>query len=110
MSKFTERAKELVGVSRIMNDREKGDTVIGDIVTMIDVEIIHGSKGDYAVYALEEYPENYFNGGLVVTDIAQEILADDELYADLTGEGLKVKFTKTKTRSGNDFTAMEIFD
>lgn len=110
MSRLSEMANAKMNGCALMTGREKAETVTDEIVTMTDIDIIKSEKGDFAVYLLKEKDGKYFNGGQAITELGKEILSDNELLEDLHTGGLKVRFTKTKTRSGRDFTSVEVFD
>ena len=110
MSRLSEMAKAKMNGCALMTRREKAETVTDEIVTMTDIDIIKSEKGDFAVYLLKEKDGKYFNGGKAITELGKEIVSDNELLEELHTSGLKVRFTKTKTRSGNDFTSVEVFD
>ena len=110
MSRLSEMAKVKMNGCALMTGREKAETVTDEIVTMTDIDIIKSEKSDFAVYLLKEKDGKYFNGGQAITELGKEIASDSELLEDLHTSGLKVRFTKTKTRSGRDFTSVEVFE
>lgn len=118
MKDFKRVASETTSGSFIYNDREKieKDLLIAtypDGVTVIGADLVNGENGVYAVAIFAENPKQYFNGGKALTDIVKE-WADgyedcEKMSDDLRASGgVKIKFTKTKTKSGHDFTAVTI--
>ena len=110
MSRLSEMAKAKMNGCALMTGREKAETITDEIVTLTDIDIIKSEKGDFAVYLVKEENGKYFNGGQAITELGKEIVSDEELMTDLHTNGLKVRFSKTKTRSGRDFTSVEVFD
>ena len=110
MSKLSKLAKSIIGGCEIMENREKSEQIMDEVVTITDMDILTGDKGNYAVYTLKEYPKNYFFGGKSLTLIAEEVKADSELMNELHTVGLRVSLKKVKTKKGNDFTQVELYD
>lgn len=127
-NRFSEIAKKVAdNNSFILQGREKLgiDEVIArypDGVTVIGVDLLKGQHGEYAAAIFAEEEGFYFNGGKAFTDIAKEwangYKAEGETYADmeaLTADltecgGVKMKFEKTRTQSGNNFTKVEVVE
>lgn len=118
MKDFKKVALDSVSGSFIYKDREKieKDLLIAtypDGVTITGADLVSGENGIYAVATFAENPKQYFNGGKALTDIVKE-WADgyedcETMSADLQQSGgVKVKLTKTKTKSGHDFTAVSV--
>lgn len=118
MKDFKKTALDSVSGSFIYKDREKIEkdllmATYPDGVTIVGADLVSGDNGIYAVAIFAENPKQYFNGGKAVTDIVKE-WADgyedcEAMSADLQASGgVKVKFTKTKTKSGHDFTAVSV--
>lgn len=118
MKDFRKAALDNVSGSFIYKDREKidNDLLIAtypDGVTVNGADLVSGENGVYAVAIFAENPKQYFNGGKALTDIVKE-WADgykdcETMSADLNKSGgVKIKFTKTKTKSGHDFTAVTL--
>lgn len=120
MKDFKNVAKENVSGSFIYNNREKieKDLLIATYpagVTVVGADLVTGENGVYAVCIFAENDKQYFNGGKAVTDIVKE-WADgyddlEKMSADLKASGgVKLQFSKTKTKSGRDFTAVKVVD
>ena len=118
MKDFKKTAADTVSGSFIYKDREKIDkdlliATYPDGVTVTGADLVSGDNGIYAVAVFAENPKQYFNGGKALTDIVKE-WADgyddcEAMSADLQKSGgVKVKFVKTKTKSGRDFTAVSV--
>jgi hypothetical protein len=118
MKDFKKVAADSVSGSFIYKDREKIDkdlltVTYPDGVTVTGADLVSGENGIYAVAIFAENPKQYFNGGKALTDIVKD-WADgyedcEAMSADLQKSGgVKIKFTKTKTKSGHDFTAITV--
>lgn len=92
-----------------------------DGITVIGVDKLKGRHGDYAVGIFAEEDGFYFNGGSAFTQIVDEWAPGytedgsatdyEALSADLAeAGGVKMKFEKTKTQSGNNFTRIDIIE
>lgn len=125
---FKEVAKKIAdNNSPVLEGREKLsiDEVISrypEGVTVIGVDLLKGKHGTYAAAIFKEDDNFYFNGGKSFTEIVQEwaksyipegVTIPDcvSLSVDLEESGgVKMKFEKTKTQSGNNFTKVEVVD
>lgn len=118
MKDFKKVTQNSLAGSFIYKDRQKmeKDLLIAtypDGVTVTGADLVSGENGVYAVAVFDENDKVYFNGGKALTDIVKE-WADgyedcEAMSADLKASGgVKLKFTKTKTKSGHDFTAVTI--
>ena len=104
--------------SFIMEGREKigNDLLIAtypDGITITGADLITGENGQYAVCTFAENDKQFINGGKMLTDIVKEWLdgytGAEEMSADLKASGgVKMKFEKTKTKSGRDFVSVTI--
>lgn len=124
MSRFSERAKAHVAGSPVLENREKmsTDEIIARYpqgVTIIDFDFLNGKQGRYVVCAFKESPQNYFNGGKILTDIFEEFLTEysemvnplEACRKDFSDEGgLKVKLSHGRTKDGNNVTLVDIID
>lgn len=93
-----------------------------DGVTVTGADLLTGKHGTYAAATFAEEDGFYFNGGKSFTDIVKEwakpytpegstvpdcvIMSVDLAEAG----GVKMRFEKTKTQSGNNFTKVEVVD
>ena len=118
MKDFKKTAQAATSGSFIMEGREKIDTALliatyPNGVTINGADLINGDSGVYAACTFAENGTQYINGGKMLTDIVKEWLADyataEQMSADLAAQGgVKMKFEKTRTRSGRDFTTVTI--
>lgn len=119
-------AKEATESSFVMKNREKVDLddIIKDNpdgVTIIEADLMNGTDKNgnpevYPVLAIKEDKKVFFFGGCVVKQIVQKWLESfngdaQSMSAELTKSGgVKIKFTKGRTKSGNNITKCEIID
>lgn len=119
MKDFKKVAQDLQGGSFVYKDREKIDkdlliATYPDGVTIVGADLVTGDSGIYAVALFAENDRQYINGGKALTDIVKEWMVgynDDceKMSADLKASGgVKVKFVKTKTKTGHDFYLVSI--
>lgn len=119
MYNFTNKAKEaLLNSSKVIENHSKVTT--DDLIsaypagcTISAVDIIHGEKGDYAVFNIAERPDVYSNGGKVLTSIVKAWAEDFGDMAALNNElctsgGVKVVLSKSRTKKGQTFTKVDI--
>lgn len=121
---FAELARKATTLSALMEGRNKistkdiieqypdGVTVIGfDVVSTLD------NNGDINTYPIIEFAEDttkFFYGGKAMNDITTSWLAHFEGDIDACSNalkatgGVKVKFTNARTRTGRNFTRVEI--
>lgn len=128
---FKEAAQKTTLLSPIMVGRSKLETddIIGKELTIIafnfapkfDKEgtpIIDDSTGEpdeFGVVVFAEHPESYYCVGTVFTKVcktwAAAFSSAEEASDVLASEGgVKVKFTASKTKRGNNLTAVEIIN
>ena len=118
MKDFKKMAQVVTSGSFIMEDREKMETALliatyPEGVTINGADLINGKKGLYAVVTFAEDPTKFINGGKMLTDIVKEwsVGYDDlkTMSADLAASGgVKMKFEKSRTKSGSDFTVVTV--
>lgn len=128
---FKQVAQENTLLSGIMVGREKLETedildkeltVIGfDFAPKFDQQgkpIINDQTGEvdtFGVVVFKEYPDKYYCVGAVFTKVCHAWAAGFEspwrASAALANEGgVKVRFTSSKTKKGNNLTAVEILN
>lgn len=52
----------------------------------------------------------YYQGGTALTEMFYDIIVDEEMMSELHKDGLNIILTPKKTRGGNNFTAVEIWE
>ena len=94
----------------IMENRDKGETddLLGVIVTIRDLGFLTGDNGEYAVFILDEEPQQFFFGGKVLTEALKEFDADG-YHGEIQTEGLPMVLTKKKTKGGKKTYTAVVF-
>lgn len=118
MGNFKNKALAATTVTKIMEGRVKisTDELINkypDGVTITGFDFMKGEDGKYPVCIFSENPNECFFGGTALTAICDSWMDgyDDteKCSADLAAEGgVKVKFSKGKTKTNRNFTKCEI--
>ena len=115
MSKQTEamkaRAKKFSAQLELMENRKKGDlqNLISETVTIIDYGFLKDEKGsDYIVFITNEDKENFYFGGMVLTQNVKEL--DAEFFGDtIRKEGLPCKFGEKRSKNKMVYTTCEFY-
>lgn len=55
-------------------------------------------------------PLGYYQGGKALTDIFVEVLGDEDYCKEMRAEGVKIALNPKRTRGGNNFTGVEIWE
>ena len=55
-------------------------------------------------------PIGYYQGGKALTDIFTDVLADEDYKNDMHKDGVKIRLVPKRTKGGNNFTAVEIWE
>lgn len=117
---FKKMAQDELSLSPLMAGRDqiKTEDLVGQTVTVtgFDFAIItdKGVEKTFPVLLLKEYPDRYYNGGALLSKLCR-CWADaydgdiEAASADLEAEGgVQLRFTATKTKSGNNLTAVDV--
>lgn len=128
---FKAAAQEATLLSAIMVGRDKMDTdeVLDKELTIVGFDfapkfdekgkpVIDDSTGEvdtFGVVVFQEYPDKYYCVGTVFTKVCKTweaaFSSAKEASEVLAAEGgVKVKFTSSKTKKGNNLTAVEILN
>lgn len=128
---FREVAQKNTLLSGIMVGRDKIDTdsIINKDLTIIAFDfapkfdqagnpVINDATGEadtFGVVVFKEFPDKYYCVGAVFTKVchawAAGFSSPEEASAALEAEGgVKVRFTPSKTKKGNNLTAVEILN
>lgn len=109
MNNLRDVAKQVTTLSVLMEGREKIET--GDLIKKYPdgiavnaVDIIETSEARYCTITFEEDKKKFYNGGLVMTKIADAWLQCgtlDEVNAELAKNPVKMKLSEGKTKTGN---------
>lgn len=110
-----DKALNATVVSPLMRDREKGtlSKIFDKEVTLREYDIVEliskqtGELQPVAVMIFDEYPDNFYFGGVLATKIVSKF--DDSDRAELLETGLKIKFSAGKSKkTGNNLTLVTI--
>lgn len=127
---FKQKAQENTLLSAIMVGKEKLETedVLDKELTIVGFDFApkfdqqgkpvvndNGEVDTFGVVVFAEHPEKYYCVGAVFTKVCHAWAADfdspQEASAALVAEGgVKVKFSASKTKKGNNLTAVEILN
>ena len=55
-------------------------------------------------------PLGYYQGGKALTEIFADVLADEDYTKEMRSDGVKIRLTPKRTKGGNNFTAVEIWE
>ena len=111
---FKKIAKSATVLSDIMEHRTKVKKQEGEY-HIEDFDVIVNEKGEqYVICAISE--SEFINGGFVLNKIFNEFIAMND--GDITGTreefrksgGIKVKLTKSETKTGKSLTKVEVLD
>lgn len=117
---FREIARKELTLSPLMAGRTqiKTEDLIGQVVTVteFDFATLDGSDGEkktYPVMLLKEYPDRYYNGGMLLMKLcmAWAAVADDVESASeelKNSGGVQLKFRSTRTKAGNNLTSVDV--
>lgn len=120
MSKFTEKAKASTASCTLMENRTKIQTEeliskYPEGVTITGFDFLTGDNGKYPVCIFKENENECFFGGAALTDICNSWMEGYTLPADCSKDlceagGVKIKFVKSRTKSGHNFIKAEVVD
>lgn len=55
-------------------------------------------------------PLGYYQGGKALTDIFVDVLGDDDYKSEMRKNGVKIRLVPKRTKGGNNFTAVEVWE
>lgn len=55
-------------------------------------------------------PLGYYQGGKALTEIFAGVLADEDYTKEMRNDGVKIRLVPKRTQSGNNFTAVEVWE
>ena len=114
---FRESAIKETTLSDLMLGREQltTDDIAGKVLTVENFDIIAMGGKQYAIVIFKEYPDRYYNGGMVLTKICMNWIDDFDGDILATSEALKqsggvaFKFNTGKTKDGKrNLTTVEV--
>lgn len=126
---FKQAAQESTLLSKIMSNRTKLETseILDTPLTVVGFDFApkfdqqgnriadeNGEMDTFAVIVFDEYPDRYYCAGAVFTKVCKNWVAGFSGDADAASSalakagGVKVKFTESRTKKGNNLTSVEI--
>ena len=117
---FKKTAQDELSLSPLTAGKEqiKTEELIGQTVTVMAFDFAtitdKGVEKTFPVLLLKEYPDRYYNGGTLLSKLCKcwADAYDGDIEAaslDLEHEGgVQLKFSATKTKSGNNLTAIDV--
>ena len=114
---FRESAIKEITLSDLMVGREQLTTedIAGKVLTVSDFDIADMNGNHYAVVIFKEYPDRYYNAGMILTKICMNWIDDFDGDITATSEALKqsggvaLKFVVGKTKDGKrNLTTVEV--
>lgn len=92
------------------------DDLAGKKIIITNAEVVETTiAGDECVFAVctvcdeKKKPIGYYQAGKALTEIISEILADEHYSAEMVKDGLKIILRPSKTKGGNNFTAVDVW-
>ena len=55
-------------------------------------------------------PLGYYQGGKALTEIFAAVLADEDYIREMRSDGVKIRLVPKRTKGGNNFTAVEVWE
>lgn len=112
MMDLRNRVKEFEVLLSCMEDKEKGDFIdlLDKTITIKDYGFLkdNDTKEDYVVFTCEEYPKNFYFGGMVLTDNMME-LENEGYHEEINKEGLPVKFGERQSKNKRKYTTVKFY-
>ena len=120
---FKKVANDELSLSPLMDGRDKVETdeLYGKELTVVAFDFItttdkDGESKTYPVVNFEEMPNKFYLGGALLAKVFQAWANDPAFAGDVEecsaalaeSGGVKFRFSKTKTRSGNNLTKIEV--
>ena len=120
MKDFRKIAISELSLSPLMAGRNqiKTDDLIGQEVTVMEFDFAtitdKGEEKTFPVMILKEYPDSYYNGGILLSKLCAAWASEYEGDCEAASEdlkksgGVKLRFTSTRTKSGNNLTSVSV--
>lgn len=110
MKNLREKVKELIFTLPLMEGKEKGDIddLMDKVVTINGYGFLQGDTGNYAVFTVKEDDENFYFGGMVITDALEE-LEGDGYRSEILQDGLPIRLSKKMSKNKRNYTSCEFY-
>lgn len=114
-NKFKDLAMKSMTLSELHNNRQKleSDSLYGKELTIENFDLVDTEDMRFAVFTFVEFPDSYYNGGLILTKMIMNWIAEcgsiEEALKDYhNSEPLKIKLTESKTREKNNLVTVTV--
>lgn len=119
---FKKIAQDEISLSPLMSGREKLDTddILGKTATVIAFDFAtvtdKNVEKTFAVVNFAEFPNHYYNGGTLMTKMCSAWAnafdgdVEEASYALAEQGGVKLHFSASRTKSGNNLTSITVVD
>ena len=98
----------------ILNDsmeQLKTADVVGKELTINNVDIITKKDGTrLSVFTFTEYPDSFYFGGKILTELAETLIADDAALLEIKDKGCKIKIFNQNAKNGRTFVNFAFVD
>ena len=89
----------------------KTDDLVGKDLTINNVDIITKKDGTVlSVFTFKEYPDAFYFGGKVLTELAETIVADAAALLEVKDQGCKIKIFNQNAKNGRTFVNFTFID
>lgn len=97
--------------SRLISDGMKQlhtDEILGQVLTVTDVDVMNGRNGECGVITFAEYPESFYFTGKVLREMCEQFLADDAAMEEMHAGKVRITISRKKSEtSGRDYITFE---
>lgn len=92
-----------------MEGRTPAELTTGEVMTLCDYGFIDGKDGKYVVFMTKENDSNFYFGGLVLTQLCEQLdeYSEDEIKAVLE-QGIQFTTEKKKSKNGRTYTKVKL--
>lgn len=105
-----EKVKEFSVSLPLMKGREKGDlkSLYMETITIRDFGFLRDGDDDYVVFIIDEDTENFYFGGMVLTDNMKNLEADG-YRTEIEKEGLPIRLSEKMGKNKRKYTHVEYY-
>lgn len=75
------------------------DEILNQNLTVTDIDVIETKSGKCCVMLFEEYPDQFYFGGKVLTEMCEEFIADEDAMESLKSGEVVIKLNKAISSS-----------
>lgn len=105
-----ERVQELSVSLPLMEGREKGElkSLYMDKITIRDFGFLKDGEEEYVAFIIDEDKENFYFGGMVLTDNMKQLEADG-YRTEIEKDGLPIRLSEKKGKNNRVYTKVEYY-